>query len=193
MPKGHKPKPNAVLKVGPPKEERLRIQHMRQRRYSKKAIINAMKVSNGLLSATAQKLGCTTRTLRLYFERYPELDQELQDIRDSYIDLAESSLLQQVRDKNTQATIFLLKCLGKSRGWIDNPNVQLHAHVSDGSGNWLDIMKRVIDRGEMTLPGNRVIDVLATDGDQAVDDTIEDPRETAMRLDPDAKEDQSQQ
>jgi hypothetical protein len=174
MPRGHRPKPNAILTVGPPREERIRLQQMRQRRYSKKAIINALKSSNGLISATSQKLGCTTRTLRKYFERYPELDQELQDIRDSYIDLAESSLLLQVKEKNTQATIFLLKCLGKSRGWIDNPAVQLHAHVSDGSGNWLDIMKRVIDRGEMTLPGNRVIDVLPTDGDQPCNSETKD-------------------
>lgn len=145
-------KPNAILKVGPPKgDERTRMHPTRQRRYSKKVIIEALRASNGMITAAARRLGCDRTTVRNYFRRYPELDQALQDIRDSYVDLAESSLLEQVKEKNTQATIFLLKCLGKGRGWTENPNVQLHAHVEAGSGTWLEIMERAMAR-QAALP-----------------------------------------
>ena len=59
------------------------------------------------------------------------------------MDMAESSLLAQIGEKNTSATIFYLECQGKKRGYVRNPALNLHAHVDAGSGTWTDIMKRV--------------------------------------------------
>ena len=135
----------------------------RGQRFSKKAVARALHASNGLVSVAARKMQCSVGTVRNYLKRYPELQDELQEIRDSYIDLAESSLLKQIHEKNTAATIFLLKCLGKSRGWIESPNVNFHAHV-DGAGTWADIMKRVASQYDgKVIPTKeeiaRVIDV----------------------------------
>ena len=141
--------------------ERIKRNPTRQRRYSKKIIIAALRASNGLVSAAATRLGCDRKTIRNYFERYPELDQELRDIRDSFVDLAEGSLLAQVQEKNTAATIFLLRCLGKSRGWVDSPNVQLHAVAEAGSGTWMEIMSRVMKSGQLPDSNAVILDVPA--------------------------------
>lgn len=123
-----------------------------RQRFTKKAVAKALHNANGLLAVAARNLGCSRSTLQSYLKKYPDLHEELQQIRDSYVDLAESSLIKQIQEKNTTATIFLLKCLGKGRGWIESPNVQLHAHV-DGSGTWADIMKRVVSQAE----GGRIV------------------------------------
>jgi hypothetical protein len=134
----------------------------RKRRYSKKQILQALEDANGLVTAAARRLGCTRRCIVNYFKRYPDLKVALSDIRDSYVDLAEGSLLEQIKDRNTAATIFLLRCLGKDRGWVEDPKVQLHAHVEAGSGTWMEIMERVLAR-EAGLPEapHKVIDVPA--------------------------------
>jgi hypothetical protein len=148
-----------VLKVGPPLSERKYPQRASNRpRYNKKIVLEALKAANGFRAAAAVRLGCSVVTVDNYIKRFPEIRQEIENIRDSYVDLAESSLLEQVKEKNTQATIFLLKCLGKKRGWIDNPAVQLHAHVEAGSGNWIDIMKRVM-ANDPNAAEPRVIDI----------------------------------
>lgn len=158
MPRGHKSKPNAILKVGPPLAERKYPQRASKRaRYNKRIIIEALKASNGFRSGAAQRLGCSLSCVDKYIKKYPEIREEIENIRDSYVDLAESSLLTQVKEKNTSATIFLLKCLGKKRGWIDNPAIQLHAHAEVGAGDWLDIMKRAMERGG--LESEEIIDI----------------------------------
>ena len=43
------------------------------------------------------------------------------EFRESLIDEIECHLLQRIRDKSdVTAMIFALKCLGKSRGWVDS-------------------------------------------------------------------------
>lgn len=162
--RGHKSKPNAVLKVGPARPRKpptaaqlaaLASSPTRKKRYSKKQVLEAITATNGLVHAAARRLGCTRQALNRYFHRYPDLQIALDDIRDSRVDVAEHHLMEQVQQNNTQATIFLLRCLGKGRGWVEDPKVQLHAHVEAGSGTWMEIMERVLARE------SKVIDVVA--------------------------------
>jgi hypothetical protein len=158
--KGHIPKPNAILKVGAANPQRRKAHAARvkvlaaankerRRKYSKKIIREALIASNGILSRAAKQLGCSRTTITEWLERCPDLDQELQDIKESYVDLAESSLLSQIAEKNTQATIFLLRSLGRKRGWVDSPTEHIHALALPGTGTWMDIMKRAMSSGEL--------------------------------------------
>lgn len=167
--RGHKEKPGSVLQVGPARKTNRVPPPKPKQRYTKKQIIEALNAANGLKSAAARRLGCSRQGLDKYFRRYPELVQELEQIRESYIDLAESSLLEQIKKENTQATIFLLRCLGKGRGWVEDPKVQLHAHVDAGQGTWMEIMERAMAKqaekerntidvvAEETLPGKMLM------------------------------------
>jgi hypothetical protein len=135
-----------------------------QRRYSKSAVRDALRRSGGFISYAARRLGCHYNTVSNYLKRYPDLMEELNVIRESHIDLAESSLLQQVNEKNTQATIFYLECQGKKRGYVRNPALNLHAHVEAGSGTWADIMKRVAKECGGEVNAAKMIDITPTPG-----------------------------
>jgi len=134
----------------------------RRRKYSKKIIRDALIASNGILSRAAKQLGCSRSTITDWLDKHPDLDRELQDIKESYVDLAEGSLLTQVAEKNTQATIFLLRSLGRKRGWVDSPTEHIHALAEKGSGTWLDIMKRAMTSGELADSNKVVIDMPAS-------------------------------
>ena len=128
-------------------------------RFSKGQIKQALRASGGFISYAARRLGCPERTVYNYLNRYPDLKEELQAIRESHVDMAESSLLAQIGEKNTSATIFYLECQGKKRGYVRNPALNLHAHVEAGSGTWSDIMKRVAKECGGEINAERVIDV----------------------------------
>jgi hypothetical protein len=128
-------------------------------RFSKGQVKQALRASGGFISYAARRLGCPERTVYNYLNRFPDLKEDLQAIRESHMDMAESSLLAQIGEKNTSATIFYLECQGKKRGYVRNPALNIHAHVEEGSGTWKDIMKRVAKECGGEINAERVIDV----------------------------------
>ena len=54
-----------------------------------------------------------------YIERYPALQDVLNEARESSIDLAESELIKAIEAGNLTANIFFLKTRGKSRGYSE--------------------------------------------------------------------------
>ena len=122
-------------------------------------IKQALRASGGFVTYAARRLNVHPNTIWNHMKKYPDLQEEVGAIRESHLDLAESSLLQQVNEKNTQATIFFLECQGKKRGYIRNPALNLHAHVDAGSGTWADIMKRVAQECGGQVNAGSVIDV----------------------------------
>jgi len=85
-------------------------------------IEKALMESSGLISFTAKKLSVPIDTLKNVIKKSKFLRELLMDIRESVIDEAEDSLLQRIRTKQDLiASMFLLKSLGKHRGWIDRP------------------------------------------------------------------------
>lgn len=128
-------------------------------RLTRGMIKQALRASGGFVTYAARRLNVHPNTIWNHMKKYPDLAEEVNAIRESHLDLAESSLLSQVNDKNTQATIFFLECQGKKRGYIRNPAVNLHAHVEAGSGTWADIMKRVANECGGQVNATSVIDV----------------------------------
>lgn len=143
-----------VIKRPPPK---LGPRPDGKRRLNKKLVRDALRKSGGFVSYAARSLGCDPSNVHKWMDRHPDLKSLHREIKDSHLDMAEVSLLKQVKEKNTAATIFMLKCLGKDRGFIEQPNINLHAHMDAGSGNWVDIMKRAIAKGSFDTSG-KVID-----------------------------------
>ncbi len=106
-------------------------------KYKEADIAKALEENSGFLTATANDLKITLRTLYTYFDRYPKLKQLREDLEVSILDLAESQLLENIQNGNLTAIIFFLKTRGRKRGYVENPNYQVND--SDGSDNKVNI------------------------------------------------------
>jgi len=116
----------------------------KNRKYSPAMIETALRRSRGMVSRAAKRLGCKEETIRKYIKDYPVLEQVLWEIREATVDAVEDTLYDQAVNKNnTTAAIFLAKCFGKHRGFVDQPQLNLHAHANAEGMSWLDILKEV--------------------------------------------------
>jgi hypothetical protein len=89
-------------------------------RVSEDAVIDALRAAQGIVTAAAQRLGMHRNTLHKRIQRSAKLQAVQDEANEITVDFAESRLLQHVRDGNIAANIFLLKCKGKKRGWVES-------------------------------------------------------------------------
>lgn len=79
----------------------------------------ALKANMGVVSKSCEKVGISRKTHYEWLKTDPEYNEAVEDVVESTIDLAESSLFIQIARYNTVATIFFLKTRGKDRGYIE--------------------------------------------------------------------------
>ncbi len=92
-------------------------------RKSKKAIIEAIENSGGIMSTIARRLGVTWHTADTWVKQYDETKQALQDEREAILDLAESTLFRNIKDGNSQDAKWLLSTMGKNRGYNERQEI----------------------------------------------------------------------
>ena len=84
-------------------------------------IEEALRANGGFISYAAKSLGITYQAVWNRIQKCPKLRQSYEEIRESYLDLAESKLLVKIREGDLGAICFFLKCQGKKRGYIERP------------------------------------------------------------------------
>ena len=94
-------------------------------KYTEKQIAQALEKAGGFLSVASKSLGCTRRTIYNYLERYPNLKELCDDIREQYLDLGEAELLKKIKKGSTPELIFFLKTKGKSRGYVEKQELDI--------------------------------------------------------------------
>ena len=92
-------------------------------RYTKDQVLAALEAAGGFITKAAAKLGCSTMTVHNYLNKYPDLREAKLAIDDQYLDLAEEKLLSLIRRGSLGAIIFMLKCKGRERGWIERQTI----------------------------------------------------------------------
>ena len=90
-----------------------------QERYTVEQIARAIIKCGGWLAKAAEVLGCTYKTIWRYSEKYPELKELIEDVKNRQLDEVEEKLLGKVRAGDVTACIWWLKCQGKGRGWVE--------------------------------------------------------------------------
>jgi len=75
--------------------------------------------SFGIVANVAIRLGVTRATIYSYMKRWKTVKAVMMDERNSFLDLCESKLANEVNEGNITAIIFALKTIGKSRGYIE--------------------------------------------------------------------------
>jgi hypothetical protein len=92
-------------------------------RYTAEQVVAAIRQHDGIIIDTAAALGCTQQTIRNYRKRYRSVDQAIHDGRESLVDQAEGVIRKSLDSENEntalRAAMFVLKTLGKRRGWVE--------------------------------------------------------------------------
>jgi len=88
-------------------------------RYSPEQMIAALKASHGCVHVAATTLQCSPSTVYRFINRDDEVKAALDESRELRLDLAELRLDQAVKNGEAWAICFLLKTLGKSRGYVE--------------------------------------------------------------------------
>jgi hypothetical protein len=88
-----------------------------------KQIKEALWNSGGFITHAAQQLHMAYSSISERIRKTPELQKELEVVRESHLDLAESKLIEAVNKGRPWAICFYLKCKGKHRGYIERQEV----------------------------------------------------------------------
>jgi hypothetical protein len=89
----------------------------------KKAIIQALEQSLGVVTTACKKVGIGRTQFYQWLKDDPEFKREVEDISNITLDFAESQLHKQIREGSTSATIFYLKTKGKKRGYVERQEI----------------------------------------------------------------------
>lgn len=82
-------------------------------------MIEALEKSLGIVTTACKSVGIARQTHYEWLKEDPAYKDAVEGISDIALDFAESQLHQQIKEKDTTATIFYLKCKGKKRGYIE--------------------------------------------------------------------------
>lgn len=88
------------------------------------AILEAIKGSGGIMSTIARKLGVTWHTADSWIRESGELMEALKDEKETILDMAESTLLQKIKEGDEQSAKWYLSKIGKLRGYGDSVAIE---------------------------------------------------------------------
>jgi hypothetical protein len=91
----------------------------------KKAMIDALEKSLGIVTTACKKVGINRSTHYDWIKEDEQYRDAVNGIDDIAIDFAESKLHSQIDKGDTTATIFYLKTKGKKRGYIERTEYQI--------------------------------------------------------------------
>ena len=100
-------------------------EHVRTRpdKFTIAEVCEALRKSQGLISYTAKALCTSTQTVERYCHKYATCQQARDGARDAVLDLGEAKLVERVNAGEGWAVCFLLKTLGKRRGYVERHEV----------------------------------------------------------------------
>jgi len=85
----------------------------------KRAMIEALEANLGIVTPAAAKIGIHRGTHYYWMKTDPDYAAAVESVQDIALDFAESKLHKLISEGDTGATIFLLKTLGKGRGYVE--------------------------------------------------------------------------
>lgn len=83
----------------------------------------AVRAQAGIVSSVARVFEVDPSTVRRWRYGSRKIDALFQEVREETLDLAESKLLQNIKAGKTAEIIFYLKCMGKSRGYVERSEI----------------------------------------------------------------------
>jgi len=90
----------------------------------KKAMVVALEKTLGIVSLAAKEAKIDRTTHYLWMDKDEEYRKQVEEIAETAIDFAESSLFKRMKEGSDTAMIFYLKTKGKKRGYIERQEIQ---------------------------------------------------------------------
>ena len=85
--------------------------------YTAQDFIDAIPNSAGIINTIAGRVGCDWHTAKKYIDNYPTIASAYDDECQKVLDLAETVVLQSLKDKDTQMAKWYLSMKGRDRGY----------------------------------------------------------------------------
>ncbi len=98
---------------------------MGNNKYSAKVFIDAIPGTGGIVSAIARKVGCDWYTVKTWIDGYPTVKVAYDNECEAMLDLAESTVLKNIRAGDTQDAKWYLSKKGKQRGYGDQSTLEV--------------------------------------------------------------------
>jgi DNA-binding transcriptional ArsR family regulator len=98
-------------------------------------IAEALRPSGGIISHAAESLGVHRSTISRRIARSEKLKAVLEDAKETALDIAESQLIELIKDGNLGAICFFLKCQGKHRGYVERQKID--ANIGMTHDDWV--------------------------------------------------------
>jgi len=114
----------------------------------KGAMIDALIASLGIVSTACKTVGINRSTHYDWYNNDPDYAEQVNDIAEHAHDMVESQLHDQIRDGNTTATIFYMKCKMRSRGYVERQDVNLQTNRPDLSALTTDEIREHLKNGK---------------------------------------------
>jgi len=89
----------------------------------KKAMIEALEQSLGVVTTACKIVGISRNTHYLWMREDDEYKKEVNDIENMALDFVESQLFKNIKKGKTSEMIFYLKTKGKKRGYIERQEI----------------------------------------------------------------------
>jgi hypothetical protein len=89
----------------------------------KKAIIEALEMSLGVVTTACKKVGVGRTTFYGWLKDDDIFAQEVEDIQNIALDFVESKLFENIKQGKTAEMIFYLKSKGKKRGYVERQEI----------------------------------------------------------------------
>jgi hypothetical protein len=101
-----------------------------QTKMAKANFLESLEKSLGVITQAAKKANINRNTVYIWQREDEEFSKAIKSINNIVLDFAESALHKQINDGNTAATIFLLKCKGKKRGYVEKQEIEHSGEIS---------------------------------------------------------------
>ncbi len=119
----------------------------------KKAMIEALEKSLGIVSIACKAVGIARQTHYEWFNEDPKYKASVEAVAEIALDFAESKLHKQIEKEDTIATIFYLKTKGKKRGYIEKSEIGF----TDKDGKDIQPINFILDERYKSDPNNTSI------------------------------------
>ena len=90
----------------------------------KKAMLDALKKSAGIVTRAAQAVELDPATHYRWLKEDEVYSQQVAELDNLVLDLAETALLNKIKEGDTTAIIFMLKTKGRKRGYIETKTIE---------------------------------------------------------------------